>query len=67
MKLLNLIIYNQNTEYDIMKSLLQKYLSKNNIIYYFIIFDNNISDNHVIINDTIYLKGSLRLNDYKML
>jgi len=58
MKLLNLIIYNQNTEYDIMKSLLQKYLSKNNIIYYFIIFDNNISDNHVIINDTIYLKGS---------
>lgn len=60
MKILNLILYSKNEEYDNMYKSIQKYLifikKKLNIDYYFYCFDN-IDTDYKIDNDILFIKG----------
>lgn len=57
LKIINLILYNPTTEYDLMKENLEIYLKNKNINYYFYVFDENLIEKYKIENRIIYIRG----------
>jgi hypothetical protein len=56
-KILNLILYNNNGAYNGMRQVLRKYLSHTDNKFFFYCFDENITENYVIDGDMILIKG----------
>lgn len=57
LKIINIIIYNETPEYNLMKQALSIYLDYKNIDYYFCMFDENLEKESLIKDRTIYIKG----------
>jgi len=56
-KILNLILYNNNPEYNVMKDIIGEYLKTTDIQYYFYYYDPNIQDEYMIEGDLLKIKG----------
>lgn len=56
-KILNLILYNDSDDFNIMQNILRKYLVTTKIKYYFYCYKENISSDYVIDDDIIFIKG----------
>ncbi len=57
-RLLNLILYNDETKYNIMRDILRKYLITTNIRYYFYCYKKDIDSDFLIEGDMLYIRGS---------
>lgn len=59
MKILNLIIYSKNYQYDIMMSILRKYYNTfSNVTSVFIILDSTIQTEYLLENNILFIKGT---------
>jgi len=56
-KILNLILYNPDSEYDDMRNIITAYLKTIDIQYYFYCYDQSIQDEHMIEGDLLKIKG----------
>ena len=55
--ILNLIVYNPQFEYNEMKNIIIKYLEIRKIKYFFYYYDNNITEEYIIENNILKIKG----------
>lgn len=58
MKILNLILYNENKYYSQMKEILEKHNKKYNIDFYFISYREDLIEDYYIDNHDIYIRGT---------
>lgn len=56
-KILNLILYNNSSEYNKMRDVLKNYLEKMGMEYYFYCYDNNVKADYEIKDRIIHIKG----------
>src|SRR5271170_1779843 len=55
--ILNLILYNNSSEYNGMRDVLRQYLKSMNIKYYFYCYDENITEDYIFNDDILLIKG----------
>jgi hypothetical protein len=56
-KILNLILYNNSSEYNDMRDALRRYLKSTGVTYFFYCYDENITSDYTLNDDIILIKG----------
>ncbi len=57
MKILNLILFSESKEYNIMRNYIRRINNKQNIEYYFYMYNEELEDEYKIEGDMIYIRG----------